>query len=331
MKKLMMSIFIVTALASCSSENEIIDNGGIKGDERVEIKLKGGVSAVTKAAINPNFTEDLDVLFVRPTDGTEAVENAAWNTTSESNLLYAKIAAAGDHVISFYTDVSRATAKKEYYNNVENTNAYLVGFYTDNATPTITNGVVSFTITGKEDIMATAALQGNKTTPFGTFAFEHKLSQLIFSVKAENTGEDTEMASLYGKITKIEVLNQPTALKLTLGQEPTLVPQDEYTPSPLEIVASADIKSGDAVQFGEPLMVYADNTIGSKNKPIKLKITTEKFTSGIEADVTLTSTGLTNSQTHSIELSFSKTEINTKATIGEWTASGNNGSGTIQK
>lgn len=327
----MMSIFIVTALASCSSENEIIDNGGIKGDERVEIKLKGGVSAVTKAAINPNFTEDLSVLFVRPTDGSETVENAAWSTTDQSNFLYAKIAAAEEHIISFYTDETRATPKKEYYNNDENTNAYLVGFYTDNATPTITNGVVSFTITGKEDIMATTALQGNKTTQFETFEFEHKLSQLIFSVKAENTGEDADMASLYGKITKIEVLNQPTTLELTLGQNPILAPQDGFTPSSLEIVSSADIESGDAVQFGDPLMVYADNTIGSENNPIKLKITTEKFASGIEADVTLTSTGLTNSQTHSIELSFSKTEVNAKATIGEWTESGNNGSGTIQK
>lgn len=327
----MMSIFIVTALASCSSENEIIDNGGIKGDERVEIKLKGGVSAVTKAVINPTLTEDLNVLFVRPTDGSETVENAAWSTTSQDNFLYAKIAAAGEHIISFYTDATRATPKKEYYNNDESTNAYLVGFYTDDATPTITNGVVSFTITGKEDIMATTALQGNKTTQFGTFTFEHKLSQLIFNVKAENANEDTEMASLYGKITKIEVLNQPTALKLTLGKTPTLAPQDGHTPSSLEIVASVDIKGGNAVPFGDPLLVYADDKIGSESNPIKLKITTDQFPNGIEADVTLTTTGLANSQTHSIELSFSKTEVNAKATIGEWTESGNNGSGTIHK
>lgn len=333
MKKLMMSIFIVTALASCSSENEIIDNGEIKGDERVEIKLNGGVSAITKAAVSSTFTNDLNVFFVRPDDGTEqTIGNVtSWGSTTEAkNLLYAKVSAGEGHPITFYAEEARTTEKKQYYDVDPTKYAYLVGYYVGNASDlTFANGAVSFTIDGTQDIMVTQTLAANKTSKFQAFEFQHKLSQLAFNIKTKAGTDLTEISTIYGEITKIEVLKQKGELILTLGATSALTAKDAVATKTFKIETTKALTANET-SFGEPLMVYADNTVGTASNPIELKVFTTKFTQGIDATVTLTNAGLEDGKTHTIKLDFSKTEIAASASVKDWENSTNSGNGTVQ-
>lgn len=324
MKKLMISIFALAAMVSCTSEEEIIDNGS-----KVEIKLNAAVSGMTKAAIDSDFSTDLDAYFVRA--DAETTTEAA-NLTWSSSALYAKIAATAGHAISFYSDKDRLTSTPQYY-DTGNKNTYLIGYYLGNATPSeidASSKSLTFTIDGSQDIMVTSMATGSKTSKFSSLEFQHKLSQLVFSVAAQSDAVN-DVKDIYGTITKIEVLDQITDLKLTFGETPVIAPKDA-TPT------KGTVKTADMTQeltetqtvLLNTLMVYADTELGKTATPLKIKVYTSNFTSGLEVNVVIGdgTTGLTAAKKHTIELTFSKTAIAPKATVVAW-EKGDDGKGNV--
>ena len=79
-----------------------------------------------------------------------------------------------------------------------------------------TEGVVSWTFDGTQDIMTTAAPQeGSKAEAMAAFTFKHRLTQLRFFVYAE----DAAAQALWGEVRKIEVTGQRNACTFTLAPD----------------------------------------------------------------------------------------------------------------
>ena len=109
-----------------------------------------------------------------------------------------------------------------------------------------TEGVVSWTFDGTQDIMTTAAPQeGSKAEAMAAFTFKHRLTQLRFFVYAE----DAAAQALWGEVRKIEVTGQRNACTFTLDPDgavaftgdadqiltltaPDPTPEPEPTPTP---------------------------------------------------------------------------------------------------
>lgn len=336
MKTLVLSMISIAAtlaaMTACTSEGDPIDE--IDNGQPVEIKLNGGVTAVTKAAIESNFTADFTALFFRPADG------ATGTPWSSGDQLYAKVLGANKS-IAFYSDETRVTSASQYYNTDLTKGSYLAGCALGNATiatsDNLKDGSISFEIDGTQDIMATAGQEDkNKNNKFTDFTFEHKLAQLAFTIAA---GENTTLADVteaYGKVTKIVVLNQPKDFTLTLAKEPTFaIKSGESSTSEFILKSTNDTDiteqelTASAVPFGGAMMIYPDVT----NSEISIKIYTKNFTEGIDVTVKLTfkdssKTNLEASKKYTIALSFAPTAITSTASVGEWN-DGGSGSGSI--
>ena len=324
----MLAIASMAAMSSCSNENDPVDeviNAG--NQEKVEIKLSAGIVTATKSAGVIKETEgalanDLKVRFFRPVDA----ESPTWTTGDE---LYAVIAAASGHSISFKeSEADDATDKKIYYSNTENMKSYLAGCYLDDAVikadDDLKDGKIAFTITGKQDIMATIGKTGSKSSIFENFKFEHLLSQInVNLIGTTNSGSN------FGKITKVEITEVPTQLELTLsGSDPAITPTATGN---IEIYnGEMDIPTT-STSVGEAVMIWSktseNNVIGGeKDHPLKVKITTS--TGEYIVPIIITG-GLQASQNHSITLTFSE-KISASASFGEWTNNTNIGTGDIQ-
>ena len=333
MKKLMISIFAIAAMVSCTSENEIIDNNGPdKGGERVEIKLNAGVNAVTKAPIS-SISTDLNIYFARLEDGeaTTATE-LIWTGITSAQIIPAQISKESTNPITFYKDANRNIVNPQYYSVDPKKYSYLIGYFIDNLNPTITDGTISFTITGKEDIMATAAKVANKENQFGEMTFHHKLAQLTFKIGAQS-GKETEVKNLYGNITKIEAIDQHADLTLTLGENSSIAAAPSSTANAkfsIENSAGQEL-TGNSTDFEGGIMIFADKTIGTNENPINLKVYSINFPDGIVVPVTLpASTTLESGTRQNIELTFTQSEIQPTAKIDAWKDAEAAGSGTVK-
>lgn len=320
----MLAIASITAMNSCSSESDPINE--VTGGDNVEIKINAGITATTKAVISETdgvLADDLRVYFFKPEDG-------ATPTWTAGTQLYATLAKASGHAITFTND-NYTTEVKQYYSNISGENSYLAGCYLGDAKidsgDDLTNGNISFTINGTQDIMATTGASGNKTTPFTPFSFTHLLSQINVSLNGS-----VSTSATYGKITKIEITNVPTHLKLTLsGDKPDLSASSSadgtiiiYNDNAGLSVNAADVKAGDAVMI---LTSDGTNTLGTAAFPLKLKLTNSE-SKEFNVDV-IVEGGLQASTNHAISLTFSE-KISAEATIGTW-ATGKTGSGDIKE
>lgn len=329
MKKMIFSLLAIAAMTSCTttSEDEIDPNAP------VEIKLSAGignVEAIGRATIPSTLTTDLDVFFARAADASDADVNWTTGTTE----LFAKINHS-DSKISFYAEAERTTLAPQYYNFNADLKSHLIGYHVGEATKgNLADNKIAITITGKDDIMATKALSGNKSTKFTEFAFSHLLSQLSIEIQSVSETLETSIQSTFGKITSIEILNQPTALELTLGATPTLGKAASPVPTTFTITPTTveQTITATATTVGSEVMVFSDTELGKTANPIKLKIYTTIFTSGLAIDATIDggNSGLELGKKHIITLTFSLSEVKPSASIDTWAESTKTGTGTVE-
>lgn len=308
MKKLLLSFLAATAIISCTTEENPMDNG-----QPVIIRVNAGISAIeTKAAVNPNDVLS-NLTFLRydseaiPTDYTtplKVIENASL---------------AADGSITF--------SQPEYYNATEKSHTYLTGFY-PNSTPAPTSNSVSLTIDGKTDILACDIFDtGNRLVPTtNTLSLQHMLTQVIFKIKGS-----AEDAAYFGKVTSIKIKEQATSGTLLLEATPSFTPAG---------TGSIDVYEADAIapameipvtetEFGYALI--APQTAKTYN--YKLEITTE-HTTAQEISVTVTEktsgTGAAPAgKKTTITLTFSQRGVSGKGAIDGWSEDGGNGDSTI--
>lgn len=166
-----------------------------------------------------------------------------------------------------------------YLTNDEVGGTKLVGWLP--ATGTYNAGTVTFGIDGKTDVLLSNEKTGSRTNKFGTndFTFNHQLTQFVVkayaadAVSAGTTGK-------WGKITKIEFLNQPNQCVITLpgtasGSVVTSGSASVALKAPAADTDMADVtlaqkaSSSEAVECGYAILAP------TTGKTITLKVTTD--------------------------------------------------------
>ncbi len=328
MKKMIFSLLAIAAMTSCTttSEDEIDPNAP------VEIKLSAGigmVEATGRAAIPSTLTSDLNVFFARATDAA----TADWATGTTE--LFAKINKS-DSKISFYSEAGRTTPNPQYYNSDATLKSHLIGYHVGEAVKgNLTNGKIAITIDGGDDIMATASQSKDKTSTFESFTFNHLLSQLSINIQSASGIPVSNIQNTFGKITKIEILEQPTTLELTLGATPALSVTTPPTTTALFTITPTTEQeiTATATVVGSEVMVFSNTELGKTATPIKLKIYTTIFTDdGLTINATIDggSSGLEVGKKYTITLTFSLSEVQPSSTIEAWTESTKTGAGTVE-
>lgn len=307
MKKLMSSMLAIAAMASmisCSTE-DILDEGGQIDNGPVEIKLNAGVNEITtKAAIKPGDAFTAQVVAIK-NDGTYA-DAPLWGNDTKGNIEVAET--SGD-----------VTFKTAQYYPADGSIIKMKGFAPQETN--IANGIVSYTITGAEDIMVSDEITASKTDKTDKIlAFKHLLTQLQIEVVAADEGA----ATAWGTITDITI---NAATKLDLDLSAGTIGANASTP------INADLK---LEGFQEHTLTFtadaAAKQVGTvmvlpSTTAYKLKITTDTKTTPQE--ITITPATTEASKAHVITLTFKGTQILATATAGEWT-SGASGAGTVE-
>lgn len=316
MNKIIYSALAVAAMVSCTSQEELIENG-----DKVEIKLQGGISAIeTKAAVGAGSALDAFTLlrydatdvpadFTTPT-GT-AITDASMNTSGEITL-----------------------ATKQYYDFDGTKNTYFVGFYPNATTAPTTNEVI-LPVDGQTDILTFDCINtGNKVTPkTDAIAFKHMLTQLVFQVKG-----DAQSATNFGTITSIQVKEQPDKVKLTLGTTATLA--DESTTADI-YAYNADGKMDnaaisiptDVTNIGYALIAPLAANVNTHTYTLSIKTSNLATAQDVSVKVDEKTAGTGAAPAGKkviITLTFSQKEIAGSGAIADWSEEGGTGSGSIQ-
>ncbi len=321
----MISMLAMAAMVSCTNEIEGPDQPQVNQNEPVEIKLNAGIIGVeTKAAISSTLTEDLKVIFFRPSDAA----TATWTSGDFVNAIISKEAGGA---ITFKENADAgANDKKLYYPTGEDQKAYLAGYYLGTSSPTTTDkNVLSFTIDGTQDIMVTDGASGSKKDAFKSFTFKHLLTQIDIVLKG-----DAAAQAAFGKIKKVAIKSIPTALKLTLAETPTI--ESTNNDGSVEVYndnTGSDLSTNTTDEIiGNTVMVYNGGTspLGTVANKLTLEITSEKGgTAGVSTvDVTTINAGLEQGNKHVITLNF-KEKIIVSATIAAWGTNGAAGTGEV--
>lgn len=206
MKKIMFMLVAVAAMASSCTQSDVI---GLSSDDNVEIRVSAGITsavspstrAVVDGMINSNFTENLDVAFVR------ADEGGSGYTTYGTTALVGTVANVGK-TLSF--------APAEYY-LANGKKTKLIGWYPRRTGVNYTQGtrVVDFgEIDGKTDLMATALQEGSKGARFPSITFNHLLTQFSIKVYAP----DAAAQGLWGTVNSIKIADKKQTCTITLPE-----------------------------------------------------------------------------------------------------------------
>ena len=300
------------AMTACTSESDPVGEVNPK-DAKVEIKATAGIGIVTtKAPVNNDFSKDLKVLFFKPDDAA----SASWTSGTQE---YATVAGADSHAIKF-KESSEGADKTLYYNADADKLSHLAGCYLDDATTTddLTDGKITFKITGQQDIMATDGSSGSRVSAFGTFTFNHLLAQLDFIIQPKEPTDQSAIQTTFGNVTKIELLGQDTQFDLTLAATPSLVANTTPENTKLELTGTGTIQTG--ASFGK-LMIYPTATLGQTGTPIKLKVyTVNGPTAGYTVDAKIGDGTVTmeKSKKYTITINFSTGNIDATGAVGEW-------------
>lgn len=206
MKKMIYSALAIAAMVSCTSQEELIENGDL-----VEIKLQGGISAVeTKAPLGTDAVLNPFTLL-----RYDAESKPDFTTAQTSTKQYKEASMAADHKITI-------DATSVYYDK-DGKNTYFAGFYPNATTLSdpATNEI-KLNIDGKTDILATTLIDaGNKGAPktTETLQFAHMLSQLVVEIKAATAAD----AAYFGTVTSITLKDQATSGTLKLSDNSAFI------------------------------------------------------------------------------------------------------------
>lgn len=328
MKTLVLSMIsiaaTVAAMTACTSESDGIDD--LTKDAPVEIKMSAGVlNIVTKSdgPINGLTAEITDVAFLSQESTKDQETSIGWIGVTPTTH-QASIATTG--VITF------TEATKPYYSSDKDKYTYLIGYHPKSGTFNSVDGLITFNITGKEDIMHATVVHGNKETNNAADAdgkllqpqFKHLLAQLKIQVEG-----NAAAATAWGKIKSIKVKEARTELKLdakagTLSegtantQNIELIKNNE---EPIAIPTTAESVGYSMVlpRTAQYNLVIATDNVASKEVAINIP----KDDTAPARLVNETRAG----EAYTITLTFSASEISANAKVDEWTpVSGGTGS-----
>lgn len=315
-KHFFIALWATALLAACTNNDEPLLGGPVETIDATA-SLEGlTVMPVSRAIVNglPQNTNKLEVAFAR-------LDETAKDTYPAD---YAGVAAASPATIDNAGKVA-FTPTLYYLTNKEVDETKLVGWY---PAGTYSAGVVTFAIDGKTDVMLSNEKAGSLTSKFGTadFTFNHLLAQIVVKVYAADDAS-AGAAGKWGKITKIEVTDQPNECKVTLPATVTTTGNPANRSLTLknadadmaEVTLVKKASAAEAVECGYALIAP------TTGKTINLKVTTDTGIEQTVAATLVTTAGYAKSLKYTIVLKFSVAGIEpADTTIGPWTDSTDN-------
>lgn len=244
----------VLSLAGCSKD---LAEGpaGAESEIAASASLPAGLEAEASTKAPVDGSTQMTLYFARSDESSAGT----WGGYGTTVLNASRAAGTGSRTLTFTT--------KQYY-LTSGLKTRMTGWYP--SFTTYTNGVVSWTINGTQDILCAPVQEGSKTAAMPAFTFSHKLTQLQFYCYAENQAAVDQ----WGKITAIRVLGQRTACSYTLSTGAFAFSGSTSFLSVSGITAAVP-PVGEAIaaaQYGQALMIEP-KTAASQ---LFLEITTEK-------------------------------------------------------
>lgn len=320
----MLAIASITAMNSCSSESDPIDEAINAGNqEKVEIKLSAGVVGVeTKAQVVPG--DDITTFAGQqvPLFRINSASTADWTTV-------------GDAVEATINGTTVTLGDAHKYYDGEN-KAFFIGYYSA-ITPTRTKNVLTFTgVDGTKDIICTDETDaGSKTSTDANavLTFNHIVSKVAIKVAGTAAAQKA-----FGKITKIDLLQIPTSIDVTLGSTLSIA-ANTTTPvlTDIPLYEAVDKANGyelpaTPTTIGATPIIFNGGTTtpyGTNGKPLNIKVYTENQVGGLEVKIQNIEGGLELGKTHTITLTF-KDRIGVTSSITGWGDSVHEGSDEIE-
>ena len=306
MKRILLFTASLALLLSCTketlttsdyySDQEIAFGLSIAGEITPEIGSK--TIADGSAALTLQFARaDQDLSDVYGTYGAAITATRAASASSAETPL----------VISGDTQYYLSSGKK----------TKITGWYPN--TGTYASQAVTWTITGAQDIMTAVKLEGNKTDKAITnFTFNHKTAQLQFWPFCD----DATIQAAWGKITKIEVLDQQNTCTYTLTSDDATGNVSFSGAATTIFTAYSDptgkvapITSAAAAQLGEAVMIAPQTAY-----TLKIKVTTEK---GGALTTSVPAQAFQEGKAYKVSLKLTGNGIQPTASITEWPAATN--------
>lgn len=308
MKKIFYSLLFLLTLVGCSQQEGLVPDRS--GEAIVLNGNIGGLTAETRAPIDPTHAGVLDVAFAR-IDQTGASTWGAWN--GATTLQAKRAGTEGTAAITF-----NEGSEQYYTTGLTNNGIKYIGWYPNNA---VSAGKVNFTIDGKTDVMWTSAVQGSATDKFSNankvFAFNHQLVRMEVSIWG-----DTPSPDLWGTVNQIRILNTPVSATMTLADTPTLswgatgaVFLKNSNDTDFKGASHVILNNGYSRNAGYVLLAPADS--------YTFEVTTAK---GGTRKVTVEKQFLASNK-YRVIFRFDSTGITSSATIGTWGDGGGASSG----
>lgn len=325
MKKILLSMMAVAALASCSQDEQVNISTG--ENEIVAGATTLSVDATTKAPVEGTSVEGL--LARIPASLTSG------NYTSEyDGEGFMKFKAS--EAVGFCDNTGAGTPK--YYPADETTPIYLCGLYPATGW-TVSGENATFTLTGGADVMTAAEVSTTKATASSapTLAFQHRLTLL----RIKFTAADEDNAKAWGTISSMVLkkgtgtnLENTATVTLQTGAtvftgtgalkfyqcsgtaDPTCT-DTEYAGQTVSTTSTyvayilCPPVEADGGEDAEYQLTVTNNTNASADVPINLKTTEDGNFDGSTAGYSF-----------DVELDFKATEIKAQATITAWKEGG---------
>lgn len=313
MKKIILSMLALAALAGCSKSEEDSQGGNGGPDGLVPIRLGSGVAMVTKAVLGTEgepFTAGIAGWENTATE--DYAGNPTWSTTIQTTVAapVAPTEPEGDATGAQGADVTWTDQK--YYNADENTTTYMKAWYPAGTHDETTKTTVTFENTDASvDVLLAPVVSGTKLTkdaPDKVLAFAHQTAQINFKVQA---GAGLDGSTILRSIT-IRDAQLPTGFDLTQTGA------DAVTYATAADLAVPGITE-DAVTIGE--------TAEAAGSPVMIKpITGKTFSIDVVTSnatysnqtVTVTSENIEAGTAYEVTLTFSQGGIKLKATVAPW-------------
>ena len=321
MKKVILSMMAVAALASCSKDNET----PAPTTDPNEITLVSNMVGVeTKAPLSGELKAVARVLAT----STSTTNFAALYGTRDGDNTYIKF--NGTTTLEGFTDATGANEKPEFYQG--DNEVFLCGFYP--AAWTV-NGEFS-AIDGKTDVLFAPAIRVTKNTEDANrkLTFHHLLTKLNVKVKLENGSVDN-----WGTI-KSMTLTSNTKVNLDVASLPTdvtTIPVSSFSESKAlsfytinedAAISSTALPKGAETAATDFAYVMCAPVTATGTDDYILTIVTEKggtHTVGVDLkdeDDSSAFTGSTLGYQFDIVLNFQSTEILATATVAPWNTGG---------
>lgn len=312
MKRIFLSIASLVLLASCSKETQAPSDfySDQYSDQEITfgLSIAGEITPEVKTKTIADGSTDLTLQFARADQdlaGTYGSYGAAITATRTASSASANTAL----VISGDTQYYLSSGKK----------TKITGWYPNSGT--YASQTVTWTMTGAQDIMTAAKLEGDKTDKAITnFTFNHKTAQLQFWPFCD----DATIQAAWGKITKIEVLEQQNTCIYTLTSDDATgnvtfsgAATNVFTAYSDATGKLAPITSAAATQLGDAVMIAPET---APTYVLKIRVTTEK---GGELTTNVPAQAFLAGKAYKISLKLSGNEIQPTASITEWPAATN--------